>query len=102
MLSGRFFPKCKPEKKLEFAQTYSDCKDAYVKAGFISPKNSNPVKIPKSDDSTMDCEFENIYEQSKKCPKGWIGKAEDENCYKIQTFPATNDEAAAFCNQEGK
>ena len=52
-------------------------------------------------DSAINCTFENLYEQSTNCPKGWTGKADDEMCYKIHTNPVTNNEAAQMCNQEG-
>ena len=86
---------------LQFEQTYSNCLDAYKTAGFISPKDHNPVKIITSGDSELSCDFGNLYEQSSKCPKGWTGKADDENCYKIQTFPETNNGASRFCYQDG-
>ena len=109
VVSGRFFddPTCVPEVKLDYKKTYTSCLYAYMKAGYISPKDSNPVKILESETSgstmgtTIDCEFENLFEQTAKCPKGWAGKADDNQCYKIQTIPLTNDEAAGFCNQEG-
>ena len=104
VVSGRFFDDdtCIPENKIEYEQSFPNCLNAYMKAGFISPKDSNPVKILKpSKTSTLDCEFENLFEQTAKCPKGWAGKADDNQCYKIQTIPLTNNEAAGFCNQEG-
>ena len=109
VVSGRFFDDstCVPENKLKYQQTYSSCLNAYMNAGSISPKNSNPVKILQTETSesttgtTTDCEFENLFEQTAKCPKGWAGKADDNQCYKIQTIPLTNNEAAGFCNQEG-
>ena len=54
-----------------------------------------------NDDSQFDCEFENVYDQSKKCPKGWIGKADKGSCYKIYTNPLGNQDAAQICYQEG-
>ena len=77
VVSGRFFDDttCIPEKKIEYEQSFPSCLNAYMKAGFISPKDSNPVKILKpSKTSTRDCEFENLFEQTAKCPKGWAGK----------------------------
>ena len=104
VISGRFFPECKPNLKIRFkadSKLSSNCIEAYKTLGFISPKSSNAVKVLMASGSTTECEFENLYEQTKKCPNGWTGKADDESCYKIETFPATNDEAAQFCNQEG-
>ena len=74
VVSGRFFDDttCIPEKKIEYEQSFPSCLNAYMKAGFISPKDSNPVKILKpSKTSTRDCEFENLFEQTAKCPKVW-------------------------------
>ena len=101
VVSGRFFSKCAAENQLKYKQTYTNCLDAYTTSGFISPKSSNSVKIMLNDDSQADCEFENVYDQSKKCPKGWIGKANEGSCYKIYTNPLGNQDAAQICYQEG-
>ena len=86
---------------LQFEQNYSSCLDAYKTAGFISPKDYNSVKILSSGETELSCDFGNLYQQSSKCPKGWTGKADDELCYKIQTFPETNNDASQFCYQDG-
>ena len=60
------------------------------------------MKILKEDFSEMECQFENLYEsENAKCPKGWAGKAEEGNCYKVHTIPETNNNAAQVCYQDG-
>ena len=100
VISGRFFPQCNSGMALQYEQTYSGCLDVYTKAGFISPKDSDSVEIVKSEYAET-CEFENLYEQTSSCPKGWTGKADDGNCYKVQTIPKTNDGASQFCYGDG-
>ena len=74
VVSGRFFDDttCIPENKIEYEQSFPSCLNAYMKAGFISPKDSNPVKVLKPTGNAIDCEFENLFKQTAKCPKvGW-------------------------------
>ena len=101
VVSGRFFSQCGADQKLEFEKTYSECAEAYDTAGFISPKSTNPVKILVDDGTETHCEFENLYKQTEGCPRGWTEKADEENCYKIFTYPLDNNEAATSCYQEG-
>ena len=101
VVSGRFFPLCGADQNLEYKKTYFECAEAYDTAGFISSKSTNPVKILVDDGSETNCEFENLYKQTKGCPRGWTEKADEENCYKIFTYPMDNNEAATSCYQEG-
>ena len=75
--------------------------DAYLVGGLISSKNSKPVTIRLKDGTTTECTFENLYERSKSCPKGWTGKADEESCYKIETEYLTNNAAAKICSHQG-
>ena len=101
VVSGRFFSLCGADQKLEYEKTYPDCAEAYNTAGFISPKSTDSVMILVDDGSETQCDFENLYDQTDRCPKGWTGKPDEDNCYKIFTSPLDNNEAATSCYQEG-
>ena len=101
VVSGRFFSLCGADQKLEYEKTYPDCAEAYNTAGFISPKSTDSVMILVDDGSETQCDFENLYDQTDRCPKGWTGKPDEDNCYKIFTSPFDNNEAATSCYQEG-
>ena len=74
IVSGRFFSECKPDQKIKFEHESSDCLDGYINGGFISPKETNAVKVLVSGGSTSDCKFENLFDQSAECPKVYIGE----------------------------
>ena len=75
-----------------FVQSYTSCKDAFVKGGVV-PEPSNPVTILLKDNSTVACSLENIYNGTVSCPSGWQGKADGEFCFKVRTDRVNNEEA---------
>ena len=63
-----------------FKKSWPDCPSAYMQ-NLISPKNDGPSQILDPNGTPRECLFENVVEQSKPCPKGWIGKADENQCY---------------------
>ena len=57
------------------------------------PEPGNPVTLFLTDNSTVSCSIENIYNGSVSCPIGWQGKADDGLCFKVRTEKVTNEEA---------
>ena len=75
-----------------FLQSYTSCKDAFSK-GIVVPDPGNPVTLFLTDNSTVSCSIENIYNGTVSCPIGWQGKADDGLCFKVRTEKVTNEEA---------
>ena len=83
-----------------FTKKYTDCLHAYTQ-GIVGPASSEPVKVILADDSTKECTFENLFDMTESCPKGWTGSADDDSCLKVFPESVTNSEASMLCNQNG-
>ena len=87
------------DEKFSGGEEFDSCLDAF-KHGLILPNPGESISI-NIDGTLTECFAEDPYDETLKCPKGWIGKKSEEKCLKIHTKPEDNTNAARQCYREG-
>ena len=91
---------CHPGTQDAFTKRYASCWDAMTHGG-IRANPGEPLQLLMSDSKYKNCTLENLHDNTEVCPTGWLGKADDEFCLKVNTDQVTNDEASRQCLEEG-